>query len=356
MSTTRKLRIGIIGLGIGLRHASSLALVPQAEIVAMADPAPGRLKVTPEEFCAHYGAKYYRDGNEMLDKEQLDAVSICTNPKLHRGFVDAAVRKGLHILMEKPMAGTVEDCDAMVAACRRAGVQLHMEFPMRQLEPLVELKRVLDSGKLGRPFMANCDYVSGLRTPDHWIWVMGDGSSPVNENTCHGIDCVRYLLGDVDRIYSEADNYIGQGPRTVPDAAAFTMHHANGGISTVVGGACATGEMETPLRISLFCTEGQAEVTGLHHTFHRLKWARRGGETWEHDWGEPPSLSSMMGDPYARYPLLEPSLKNFVENVLNGRPPAADIDDGRQNVRICLAVLESARTHQPIDMREPAVV
>jgi predicted dehydrogenase len=131
------------------------------------------------------------------------------------------------------------------------------------------------------------------------------------------------------------------------------MHHADGGISTLVGGACATGEMETPLRISLFCTEGQATVDGLHHTFHRLKWARRGGEVWQEDWGEPPSLRATMGQPYARYPLLEPSLKNFVDNVLDGRAPAATAEDGRENVKICLAVLESARTHRPVDIRQP---
>jgi predicted dehydrogenase len=355
MAGSRKLRIGIIGLGIGMRHASSFAQVPEAEMVAMADPAPNRLGTTVEEFTAHYGARAYADGLEMIEKEKLDAVAICTNPKLHRPFVEAAARRGLHILMEKPMAGTVEDCDAMIAACQRAGVQLHMEFPMRQLAPMVELKRVLDSGILGRPFMASCDYVSGLRTPDHWIWTMGDGSSPINENTCHGIDSVRYLLGDVDRIYAEADNYIGQGPKEVPDAAAFTMHHRSGGISTLVGGACATGELETPLRISLFCTEGQATVDGLHHTFHRLKWARRNGEVWEKDWGEPPSLGSMMGQPFARYPLLEPSLKNFVENILGGQPPAASADDGRQNVEICLAVLESGRTHRPVEIGQLAV-
>src|SRR4030095_2314356 len=81
VAANRKLRVGIIGLGIGARHASSYALVPEAELVAMADPAPGRLGTTPEEFCAHYGARYYRDGQEMIEKERLDAVSICTNPK-----------------------------------------------------------------------------------------------------------------------------------------------------------------------------------------------------------------------------------------------------------------------------------
>ena len=353
MAANRKLRVGIIGLGIGARHASSYALVPEAELVAMADPAPGRLGTTPEEFCAHYGARYYRDGREMIEKERLDAVSICTNPKLHRSLTELAARKGIAVLMEKPMAGTNEDCDAMIEACRRAGVQLHMEFPMRQLAPMVELRRVIDAGTLGTPFMVSCDYVSGLRTPDHWIWVMGDGSSPINENTCHGIDCVRYLLGDVDRIYAEADNYIGQGPRSVPDAAAFTMHHRSGAISTLVGGACATNEMETPLRVSLFATEGQAVVDGFRHTFHRLKWANRSGETFEYDWGAPPSFREMVGDPFARYTLLEPAIANFVRDVLAGAPPRATAEDGRQNVEICLAVLDSAKSHRPVDIRQP---
>jgi predicted dehydrogenase len=356
VAANRKLRVGIIGLGIGARHASSYALVPEAELVAMADPAPGRLGTTPEEFCAHYGARYYRDGQEMIEKERLDAVSICTNPKLHRPLTELAARKGLAVLMEKPMAGTNEDCDAMIEACRRAGVQLHMEFPMRQLAPMVELKRLIDAGKLGSPFMVSCDYVSGLRTPDHWIWVMGDGSSPINENTCHGIDCVRYLLGDVDRIYAEADNYIGQGPRSVPDAAAFTMHHRSGAISTLVGGACATNEMETPLRVSLFATEGQAVVDGFRHTFHRLKWANRAGETFEYDWGAPPSFREMLGNPFAGYALLEPAIANFVRDVLAGVPPRATAEDGRQNVEICLAVLESARAQRPVEIRQPAAV
>src|SRR5438105_2780199 len=118
MPESRKLRVGIIGLGIGARHASSYALLPNVEIVAMADPAPNRLGTTVEEFCAHYGAKGYSDGYEMLEKEQLDAVSICTQPKLHKPFTEAAAAKGLHVLMEKPMAGTNEDCDAIIAACR----------------------------------------------------------------------------------------------------------------------------------------------------------------------------------------------------------------------------------------------
>ena len=89
MSGERRLRIGIIGLGIGMRHASSFALVPEAEIVAMADPAPNRLPVSVDEFCAHYGATYYRDGFEMIERERarrrLDLHQPDAAPAARRG-------------------------------------------------------------------------------------------------------------------------------------------------------------------------------------------------------------------------------------------------------------------------------
>jgi predicted dehydrogenase len=346
LAAQRRLRLGIIGLGIGIRHASSFAQVPEAELVAMADPAPARLTVPPEEFCAHYGAKYYRDGMEMIEREALDAVSICTNPGLHRQQVEAAARRGLHVLLEKPMAGTAEDCAAMIEACRQHGVQLHMEFPMRQLEPMVELKRVIDEGQLGRPCLLNGEYVCGPRPGPAWIWVMGDGSSVINENTCHVIDSACFLLGPVDRVYAEGGNYLGHGA-PVEDTAAFTLHFRSGAVAALVGGGVATNELGIRPRISLYGTDGQACVEGIYHTYHLLRWARRGGEVVERDYGAPSGVVYTQG-PYARYSLLEPALRNFVLNVLDGKPPVAGGEDGYHNVKICLGILESIRTGKPV--------
>lgn len=343
-----RLRIGIIGLGIGMRHASSFALVPEAEIVAMADPAPNRLPVSVEEFCAHYGATAYADGFEMMERERLDAVSICTSPRLHRPFVEAAAQRGLHVLIEKPMAGTVEDCDAIIAACERAGVQCVMEFPMRELAPMMALRRVVADGLLGRPFLLNGEYVCGPRPGPPWIWVMGDGSSVINENTCHVIDSACCLLGRVDRVSAIGGNFIGHGA-PVADTAAATLHFATGAVATIVGGGVATMEMGIRPRLSLYGTDGQAYVDGIYHTYHRLSYAPRGGEVVERDFGAPDSLSTASG-PFARYPLLEPALTAFVENIRAGRPAAATGEDGRHNVAICLAILESMRTGLPVQL------
>ncbi len=350
----RQLRIGIIGLGIGMRHATSLALVPEAKIVAMADPAPNRLGVTVPEFCAHYDAKPYADGFEMMEKEHLDAVCICTNPKLHLPFVEEAARAGMHVLIEKPMAGTVEDCEAMIAACKKAGVYLAMEFPMRQLEPMVDLRRLLDEGSLGTPFLAGVEYVCGPRPGPPWLWTMGDGGTVINENTCHAIDSAMFLLGPVTEVYAAGGNWVGHGA-PLPDTAACTLHFVNGGVATVIGGGVATNEMGIKPRISLYCTEGQAYVEGVAHTYHYLRWARRGGEPVERDYsaGNPPTMSNTAGS-YGRYPLLEPALRNFVEDIVNDRPPRATGEEGAANVRVCLAILESIRTGQSVSIAEGA--
>jgi predicted dehydrogenase len=354
VASTRPLRVGIIGLGFGIRHASTYAETPNARIVAMAEPDPTVLPVPFEEFCRHYGARPYRDGVKMLEEEQLDAVSVCTNPRLHRPMVEAAARQGVAVLVEKPMAGTVEDCDAMIAACERAGVPLHMEFPMRQLAPLVELRRVVDEGKLGRPILAVAEYVSGLRPADHpWIWKMGDGSSPINENTCHIIDTVCFLLRDADRVRAEGGNFAGRGA-PAPDGAVCTLHFRSGAVAALSGGAIATDEMAVRPRLSLYGTEGQAYVEGIYHEFHRLVWARRGGPVVDRDYGGPKTLIYKEG-PYAAYSLIQPSLASFVDNVLHDRPPAVTGREGRENVRICLAIVESIHTGKTIELRGPEV-
>jgi predicted dehydrogenase len=353
--TDRKLRIGIIGLGFGIRHASTYAQIPNAQVVALADPMPSRLGVSMEEFCAHYNATPYSDGIEMMEKEQLDAVSVCTNPGLRRLMVEAAAQRGLAVLVEKPMAGTVEDCDAMIAACERAGVPLHMEFPMRQLAVLVELRRVVDEGKIGKPVLFVAEYVGGggQPNPDHWIWKMGDGSSPINENTCHIIDTARFLLGDVDRVYAEGGNFRGIGA-PIPDGAVFTLHFNAGGVGALAGGNIATPEMKVRPRFSLYGTDGQAFVEGIYHEFHQLSWAPRGGSLVEQDYGAPASLVYEEG-PYAPYSLIMPALVNFVDNVLNDQPPSATGRDGRENVRICLAIVESIKTGRVIDLQREEV-
>ena len=163
MSDQRELRVGIIGLGIGRFHASCFAALPGVRIVAVADRGGRRLPGPLGEFAAHYGAQPYELGEKMLAEESLDVVSICSPPASHRSLVELAAARGVHVLLEKPMAWSLGDCDAMIDACAKAGVGLQVNFPMRRLGAVQKLQQLLSAGDLGAPAMASADYVMGPR-------------------------------------------------------------------------------------------------------------------------------------------------------------------------------------------------
>ena len=274
MSDLAELRIGIIGLGIGQFHASCFSALPGVRIVAVADRGGRRLPGPLAEFAAHYGARPYSLGEEMIAEETLDAVSICSPPASHRALVERAAARGMHVLLEKPMAWNLEDCDAMIAACATAKVGLHLNFPMRRLAVVKTLRRLLGAGELGKPALASADYVMGPRPPGHWVWTHPAG--PIGENACHFIDLLRYLLGQADQVSAVAANALGPGAPAV-DCAALMLRFQSGAVANLVGGAIATTELGVSPRLSLYGTAGQAAADGLHHTLTHLRWATRGG-------------------------------------------------------------------------------
>jgi predicted dehydrogenase len=338
VSDRSELKIGVIGLGIGRFHASCFAALPGVRIVAVADRGGRRLPGPLAEFAAHYGARPYALGEEMLAEETLDAVSICSPPASHRALVERAAARGMQVLLEKPMAWSLDDCDAMIAACAKAKVKLHLNFPMRQLAVVKALRRLLGAGDLGKPALASADYVMGPRPLGHWVWSHPAG--PIGENTCHFIDLLVYLLGPVVQVSALSANALGPGAPAA-DCAALTLRFHSGALANLAGGAIASTELGVSPRLSLYGTAGQAAADGLHHTLTHLRWATRGGSVQTLDSGLTPAPPSALG-PFDRYPLLEGGLIAFVESLRSGGLPFATGEEGRAVVEICDAALRSA--------------
>jgi len=343
MSDRAELRIGIIGLGIGRFHASCFAALPGVRIVAVADRSGRRLPGPLGEFAAHYGARPYTLGEEMLAKESLDAVSVCSAPASHRSLVELAAVRGVHVLLEKPMAWSLDDCDAMIEACEKAEVGLHINFPMRQLAVTQKLRQLLSAGDLGTPAMVSAEYVMGPRPVGHWVWSNSGG--PICENTCHFVDLLRWLFGPVDEVTAIASNALGVGA-PIPDCAAMLLRFRSGALANLVGGAVAAPELGVRPRISLYGAGGQAVADGLHHTLTELRWATRGGQVQTFEDDLVPQPPSTLG-PFDRYPLLEAGLVAFIASIRAGDAPFASGEDGRGALEICDAALRSARTCGP---------
>lgn len=338
-------RIAVVGLGLGKRTVTIMDRLVKdgvVELVAVAENAPrGFGEQSWEDFVRGYGAKPYSDGIEMIATEDLDAICLCVSPKWRIPLVEAAAKKGLHISMEKPMATTLEQADRILAATRESGVQLMMEFPMRFLPPVVELKRLLDSGELGKPFLLNGDYVMlGPMPSTHWMWDPSNGNSPLNENTCHLFDTACHIMGTPVELMAYGGNYLGNGA-PLPDCAAITVKFADGGIASLAGGAVSSRVQQTPMWLNVHTTNGQAVLTGGKHTYTRLEWSPRSAKV-----GDQSAISSRDWD----YPfdLIEPNLRAFAEAVRDGRPVPCTGEDGRKTLAMTLAALESIRTGRPV--------
>ena len=185
-------RYGIIGCGAiaQRRHMPEAAANPASTVAALADPVAKRVKALGEE----YGAEAYTDYSRMLKEAELDAVVVCGPNSLHAKMSIEAFKAGLHVLCEKPMALSVSECDAMMAACDTAGVTLQLAFMRRFDPPFVQAKRQLDDGAIGTPLMVR-SLTRGPGLPPAWANDMSTSNGMLAEVNSHDFDAVRWLAG-----------------------------------------------------------------------------------------------------------------------------------------------------------------
>lgn len=194
------LRIGIIGTGgIVSAHVNGyLAFPDECEIVALADVVPGKATQKAQEFGLPT-AVGYDDPFRMIAEARLDLVSIATPPSTHAELAIAALDAGVNVLVEKPMAPSLEDCDAMLAAQQRSGKLLSVVAQNRFRDDLATLKAVIESGLLGSISHVRVDsaWWRGLPYYDLWwrgTWEKEGGGSTLN-HAIHHIDLLLWLLG-----------------------------------------------------------------------------------------------------------------------------------------------------------------
>lgn len=235
-------------------HAEGWSRTSGVAIVAVADATPGRAS----EFAAKWNIpRADVDAAEMLDREKPDFVDIVTRPEAHLSLTERAASKGIHVICQKPMAPSWQDCLAMVAACKRAGVRLLIHENWRWQPWYREAKRVIDSGALGIPYHLAFRH----RT--------GDGLSPspyrqqpymvqmprllVYETLVHHLDTGRYLAGEIDSLYCQMKriNPVIAGEDCVMIHLSFA-----GGVQGLIDGNRISGKVPSSLALGSFRIEG----------------------------------------------------------------------------------------------------
>ncbi len=215
-------RVGIVSFAHvhASPYAGALSDLDVADFVGISDEDAAR----GEEAAQRFGIRFFEDTASLF--EEVDAVVVCSENRHHARDAISALRVGVHVLCEKPIATTVEDARAMIAASETSGSQLRIAFPVRYLPSVARAREIVRGGSLGRVLA-----VKGTnrgRIPGGWFLdpdLAGGGA--LMDHTVHLADLLRWMLDvEVKSVYAEVDSLFGA--TTTDDAAILTLELEGG--------------------------------------------------------------------------------------------------------------------------------
>jgi len=343
-----KLRVGVIGLGMGRGHALSYQGHPGAEIVAIADLDEERLETVGDELKV---AERYASGEEMLKQEKLDVVSVATPNKFHNPLTLAALRAGCHVLCEKPMAMNAAEGAEMVAVAKQTGKRLMINFSFRFNDVAQALKRQVDTGVLGDVYFARTVWLRRRGLPRFGGWFGQKdlaGGGPLIDLGVHRIDLALWLMGyprpvwvmgsTYDPIASELAKQQGK-KYDVEDFAVGLVKLDNGAtLEAEASWASYIGERER-METRLLGAKGGLlyRNVGEGYEFEAQIFTERDGYQWDYKLHPTQSLASN-------------AMCHFIDAILNDTPHVATCEEGLIVMELLDALYESAARGQPVQI------
>jgi myo-inositol 2-dehydrogenase / D-chiro-inositol 1-dehydrogenase len=251
-----KVKIGIVGsrFQADCIAASVRAMPDEAEVVAVASPTPGNAAA----FASRHGIpSFHTDYREMLRDPSIEMISITAPNRLHARLTIEAAAAGKHVVCEKPLCVTLEEADAMIAACDKAGVLLLYAEELFFAPKYVKAKQMADEGAFGRVHLVKqSEKHSGPHSD--WFWdVDQSGGGALMDLGCHGIAFCWWFLGkpSVKSVYAQLSTQV-HGDRTQGDDEALTIiEFANGAIGVVENSWTKPGGMDDTIEV--FGSKGQ---------------------------------------------------------------------------------------------------
>ena len=330
-------RVGLVGAGfMGEAHAAAWRSLGVASL-AIHDSVPG----VADRLAARFDASVPRSLDDLLGAS--DVVDVCTPTHLHRQVVEAAAAAGRPVICEKPLARTVQDGEAMIAACSAAGVPLFVAHVVRYINEYVAARQAVEAGRVGRLAVTRLRRESSRpnKPADHWFFDPGKSGGVMMDLLVHDYDYARYLAGDVESVWA----------RTVRDASGAdvdfglaVLRHVSGAITHVSGGWVYPWPVfRTGFEIAgdggLIVYESTDAVPVTPYLIGKRD--------------EGAASTGLPDSPVAENPwALE--LADFVSSIQGGGPPRVTAEDGLEAVRIANAVIDSSRTGRPVRLHPAA--
>jgi len=349
---SERLRVGVIGAGVGKAHLAGYRACPEAELVALCDMDAERLKAVADQYQV---PQRFTDYHEMLASAGIDAVSVALPNNLHAPVSIAAMKAGKHVLCEKPLAATLSDAEAMVAASQATGRKLMITFYYRYRGDAQYIKRMMEGGELGRVYHVRAGWMRrrGIPKPGGWFTRKAmSGGGPLIDLGVHILDLTMWFLGypevaTVTGVTHNALASLGKGaamPFRVQDydvedlAAAFLRLKNGASIS---------------LEISWASNSSASDDYFVH-----LRGDQRGAELTVHNYAREDTLrlyGDLDGQPVEFRPALPPTIsghegavREFLAAIREGREPSSPATQGLVISRLLDAIYRSAATGREI--------
>ena len=198
------IKVGIVGAGgiAQLAHLPSYLKLKDAEIIGIADPDEDLAKATSQE----YHCNFYADFKQLIDKNELDAISLCTPPFARTEIIEYAAENNINILCEKPMANSLSDALQIKKMVEKSGIQFMMGFSLRFSDWYQQAYEYIQEGKLGEVIFSNCVYASPL-PPYAWFFdKTRSGGGVIIDRGSHILDVVTWFFGMPKSIYATTLN------------------------------------------------------------------------------------------------------------------------------------------------------
>lgn len=346
------LRIGIIGTG-GIADAhirGYLAFPEDCEIVALADVIPGKAAQKAEAFALD-AVQAFDDPLAMIAAGRLDIVSIATPPSTHAPLAIAALDAGIHVLVEKPMAPSLEECDAMLAAQERSGRMLSVVAQNRFRDDLATLKDIVDSGLLGSISHVRVDSAWWRGLPYYDLWWRGtwekEGGGCTLNHAIHHIDLLLWLLGSPSEITAMLANAQHDNAE-VEDLSVAILRYERG-LAQLTSSVVHHGEEQ-----AIVIQGANARVSQPFS----VSAERSAPSGFPAEGGDPELVERITALVEDRVPLAhlghEGQIGDLLAAVRDGREPSSTGQDGRNAVEVVTAIYKAGFEREFVALPIPA--
>ena len=354
----RKIKTGIIGTGkVGHLHAAALTSNQKSEFTSVLGRSPEKTN----KFADQYGVKAYTDLDAFLKKSGVEALCICTPHPAHRDPSVAAAEAGVHLLVEKPLASSLEDCDAILDAVEKSGVKLGMLCQRRFYEPCARVHEAIEAGKIERPILGTVT-VLGWRDQDYYdsdswrgTWKEEGGGVLVNQ-AVHQLDLLLWYMGPVAEVSGYWGN-LNHPSIEVDDTAVASIRFKSGALGQVLvsnsynpaihGKVSVLGSNGSLVGVQ---TDGGAMfiagMTKIEEPPLNDYWTVPGEESKLPEWIKADTAQFNRINAMEHYHAL--NIDDFLEAIIEDREPCVSGQAGRETVELFTAIYRSGRDGKSI--------